>query len=255
MLVISDDQRKALRESALQTFIANMREHVKSFAPELCAAAGEAGVAAFVDDGVARAMALGQRQRGPVRLWLELGCTLGHRFDIDPQHRPIWPDDDPETLPMPFAQHLHENSAAYVTACLGGDRAILLRAIRGVLARSLKPVGEVEGHVLATLQLVWPERLDFAGEAPLRALIETTAQSAEKADLRSPEGRTLCAALGVCFGAGFLDDPLYPWLAARLIGPESDPAPEAVRIDETMKALRFYAEEAARFLAASGGAQ
>jgi hypothetical protein len=49
------------------------------------------------------------------------------------------------------------------------------------------------------------------------------------------------ATLSLCFGVGVMDDPLYPFLHARLSGER----PEEERIERTLRGLRFYAARVA----------
>lgn len=237
MLVLSSAQRSVLRNDVLSRFKAEMCQHIRAFAEERIEAAGDDALRLFVDRRVDEAIALGVRQRGPVRSWLELSVILGARFDRDPQHTPLIPDIEAKDWPMPFAQRLHANALAYITACFGADRAIVGRVIGHAITQDLPRTGDVEGFLLDTVHHVWPERIEFAGPGPIHALAPAAEDAAAQCGLVSPRGRLLAATLCLCFGAGVMDDPLYPFLHARL----AEDRPEEARIERTLRGLRTYA--------------
>lgn len=241
MLTLTSAQQSALRKDMLARFKARMGAHIRAFAEDRIAAAGDDGLRLFVDRRVDEAIAFGLRQRGPVRCWLELSVVLGAGFERDPQHAPLLPDIDAQQWPMPYAQRLHANASAYLRECFGADRAILGRVIGQVVTQELPRAGDVATFLLDTVRDVWPERIEFAGAGPLRALAPAAEQAATQAGLVSSRGRLLAATLCLCFGAGVMADPLYPFLQARL----AEDRPEAERIERTLKGLRIYAAQVA----------
>lgn len=248
MVKIREEQRVALGDNVLREFHNAMEKHIAAFAPERVRVAGPAATAEFVADGIAAARDRGLNQRGPIRCWLEIMVVLGHDFDTDPQYRALLPELDPAMFPMPFAQRLHRNVGRYLDACFGPDRAYLGRAIAGAAEAPVLASGDTAKDVIAGLRLNWPEKLEVTGPEPLRALAATTDEEAARIGLSSPEGRSLMGTLGVCFGAGVLRDPLYPWLHRRLTAE----SPESDRIEKTLTALKNYASRAAQRLATGG---
>jgi hypothetical protein len=149
---------------------------------------------------------------------------------------------------MPFAQRLHRNVGQYLETCFGPDRIYLGRAIAAAAKTPVLSSGDINKDMTVGLRLHWPQKLAFTGEENLWALAAEMDAEAVRIGLASPEGRSLTGTLGLCFGAGVLRDPLYPWLQKRLISE----APENERIDKTLTALQNYAERAAKRLAPKG---
>jgi hypothetical protein len=246
LLKIREKQAERLRAGVLQNFRIAMAEHLTQFAPDRVSAAGPEGVAAFVAKGIDAAREEGLRQRGPVRMWLEIMCVLGHGFNTDPQYRGLRPDLDPETFPMPFAQRLHRNVLEYIQQCFGPDRMYLARAVSRALDTASWVRGSSARGLINAVEALWPEKLAVTGTEPIAELSAAMDSEAQRIGLVSAEGRSLMGVLGVCFGAGILNDPLYPWLHARLTADK----PENERIERTRSALKIYAEQAAQGLVA-----
>lgn len=221
-----------------------MLAHLRGFAPELHRVAGEAGFSRLIDVGLTKAASYGFEQRGSIRLILEIMCMFGQDFDADPQYRRLWPHGDPAAAPMVFADRLHGNVCDYLERCVGGARQILLSAIDAMLSTPIAPVGDLDAYLRHLLESVYPQKYAYLAEDDLRDLIALCHGLSAHVAIMSPTGRTLVVLLAVCFGCGFIEDPLYPWISARLRGD----GPEHRRIDKTLSVLRIYATTAAKNL-------
>jgi hypothetical protein len=247
MLVIRDTQLDALRASALEKFKSDLLDHYQIFAPEIFAVDGEEGFKAFIDLGIEKTEQHGLRLRGPVRLFIDVMCILGRDFDTDPQYRRLWPEDDPAVMPMPFAEHLQANLHDYLEQCVGADKALLADAIEAMIPAPLSLSSGVGDFVFQTLPIVYPTKYAYIGETNLRDFSARCGDEVKAANILSPAGEVLVTILAISFGCGFLENPLYPWVAKRLL---SD-APEDERIDKTLSALRVYGTETAKNLRAA----
>jgi hypothetical protein len=154
------------------------------------------------------------------------------------------PHGDPAAAPMVFADRLHGNVCDYLERCVGGARQILLSAIDAMLSTPIAPVGDLDAYLRHLLESVYPQKYAYLAEDDLRDLIALCHGLSAHVAIMSPTGRTLVVLLAVCFGCGFIEDPLYPWISARLRGD----GPEHRRIDKTLSVLRIYATTAAKNL-------
>ena len=244
MVFISETQLDALREYALSNFKRDLLDHYQVFAPEIFAIVGEEGFKEFIDLGIEKTERRGLRLRGPVRLFVDVMCMLGRDFDTDPQYRRLWPEVDPAVMPMPFAEHLHANLRDFLDRCVGADKALLASAIEDMINTPLTLNSGASDFVFETLPYVYPAKYTYIGETNLRDFLACCGDEAKAANILSPAGEVLVAILALSFGCGFLENPLYPWVAKRLLSA----APEDERIDKTLSALRVYGAETAKNL-------
>ena len=239
MLKFRRPQLDALGQVALATYRSELLEHYRVFAPELFRVAGDEQFRAFIQYGTDKALGIGLRLRGPMRLFLDVMCILGQDFDIDTQYPPLWHEGDPAEIPLPFAQRLRANFADFVDRCVGADRVIQVGALQGVLSMPLDPDGSFRIWIRGALADIYPEKLDYMGEDNFTALLDACDETAASASVVTPRGRLLIVILTVTFGVNFLSNPLYPWVAKRLLAD----APEDARVEKTFSALRIYSAE------------
>ena len=239
MLNLKSQQFDQFADGALAAYRRELLGHCEDFAPELWRVAKEAGLRQFILTTTDEAMALGLQQRGPMRLFVELSLCLGQGFRTDPQHQALWPEgDDPATMPMPFAQQLHDRAGRYLEACVGPQQERLLPALRNLLSMSWDPGEPFVAWTRQRLQAVYPEKFEALGDDALQGLIQACDARAAEARITSARGRLLIVVLALAFGVNVLDNPLYPWVARRLL----TDAPEGERVEQTLDALRLYVQ-------------
>jgi len=242
MLRMNATQVSELSQQALDKAKENFREHLIGFAPERSRAAGDDGLKRYIDAGVSAALTRGLWQRGPMRLWLETGVILGASFAADPQYARLIPEIDPREFPMPFAERLHRGVSDYLATCFGPARSTLQRVLRDLADVDIDASMGRADKFIAELARIWPEKLEWTREAPLNELFRHAEANAVRLGLDTPDGRALCAVLSVSFGADFADDPLCPWLHARL----DAEATARARVAGVKGALKTYYKAAAR---------
>jgi len=238
MLIIRKEQTQAFAAYSESEFRRDMSSHLQDFAPELFAIVGADGFSKFIDLGLVKARRYGMTLHGCVRHLLDVMCLLGQDFDRDPQYRRLWPEGDPAAMPMAFSERLHGNVRAYFDQCIGPDQALLADAIEAMLRAPLVPSGDVDAFVRETVRAIYPQKYAFIGEENLGDFFARCREVAASARLASAEGYTTVVLLALCIGSEFLENPLYPWVAARL----STDAPEEERLARTQFALRAYGE-------------
>jgi hypothetical protein len=79
-LIIRSEQLQALETSAERAFQTELLQHLKRYAPRLCAHLGDSALQPIVASQIKRSRASGLTRRGPVWLFVELTCTLGSGF-------------------------------------------------------------------------------------------------------------------------------------------------------------------------------
>lgn len=235
MLVIRKEQLKVFEAEAERAFAAHLIEHIAGFAPELFGVAGESGVHAFVHIGLERAERYGLTNRGPIRFYIELMCSLGIDFDTDPQlpwARDILNGTSDQTS---RADELFASSARYFEEVIGPDDAFAVRAIRQFLQVGLTKFQTespgCEDEILWMMDWIYPEKFSHTGDAALRRLLARCSASGRSLGLTDNFGTALLGTLMYAFGHGVLDDPLYPWVAKTLRDEQiANPADRAERL-------------------------
>jgi hypothetical protein len=244
MITIRPAQMKTFEDAALRQFEDDMVSHLKAFAPEHCAAIGDDAVRQVVRTGMDKAQRYGLTNRGPVRFFLELKILFGSEFDTDP-HLPwaLQTLNDPK-LPeqMAKADRLYERFLKYEQEVAGPNSENALEALRRTRAQridDLPPLGRpFETEVLARLRSVYPAKCAYVGEPRLRALLVFSQQLAEKHALLAGPAVALFTGLAFALGHGFIQDPLYPWVADTL---GNDAIPEmSKRVERVHSKMMTY---------------
>ena len=225
MLTIRPDQMQVFREAAQLSFEESMVEHLAEFSPPLYAALGAAQMRKVVRFGVTRALRYELTLRGPVRQYLELMLMFGSHFDTDPQY--AWAGNvlrDIKSGPqMARAERLFEKTMDYRRAVAGADDAHTLAALHRVaeLARRQYQFApqQTEAAILDEIARIYPQKHDWLGEAPLRALIAGAVKIARQNGLERARDSVLMSVLMLAFGHGCCDDMLYQWIGRTLNDP------------------------------------
>lgn len=232
MLTIRQDQMQVFRDAAQLAFEDSMVEHLAAFSPPLFAAIGAERMRKVVRFGVTRSLRYELTLRGPVRQYLELMLLFGSHFDTDPQY--AWAGEvlrEVKSGPqMARAERLFEKTMEYRREVAGAADVHTLAALHRVAELSTRQYQfaplQTEAAILAEIARIYPQKLDWSGEAPLRALIAGAIRIARQNGLERPRDSMLMSVLMLAFGHGCCDDMLYQWIGRTL----NDPAingPEA----------------------------
>jgi hypothetical protein len=247
MLRTSESQMGLLRASAREAFVKEMAAHLARFALHHHRVIGEDGLRTVVLFGLDRAAVHGFTWRGPVRLYLELMFIFGSRFDTDPQ-LPSWAAEvlrDRDTCQMERARTLYEGVMNYLDQVAGEEdrhaAAALSRLAR--FAGTPPPVREVQladDDLFGLMRSVYPEKYEYLGKAPHRALIAEAKRLAAAESVASVRGHTLFCLLMFSMGHRFHDDPQYPWIE-RALRDEGVPPGDA-RADRLAQQVKVYCD-------------
>lgn len=246
-LTIRKEQFDALQGQARRSFASELEVHLAEYAPQLCAAAGDANVRKFVSAGLERAKAHGFARRGPKKLYVDLMASLGWAFDSDPLHP--WataalaePDEDE----MARSGRLYKSAIEYLDGVAGPDMSLAIEALqRGSKATFSDFLGAnaTADSILNQFHVIYPQKYDAGGPAAMRTVLQGAAAEAKRLKMASREGAVLLASLMFAFGHGVTSDPLYPWVLSTLEnGTEAD-APQ--RIEKLAARTKAYMAAAA----------
>ena len=186
-----------------------------------------------------QAAGYGFRQRGPVRLYLELMVLFGSRFATDPQYpwaAAILADQDAASQ-MRRARTLHRHVLKYRQAVAGPGDGWTLRALRNIRAWAAGPIDFAPDRLVPTMldvcTAIYPEKAAYVGHEALTALIRKGGQGARNQRFTSPRAMALVVVLMLAFGHGCGTDPFYPWITRTLRDERfTDPAARAARLEQ-----------------------
>lgn len=239
MLQIRQSQRDVFRSKARERFEREMALHLTQRSPFHARVLGDPGMLAAVRFGIERAGRRGFTLRGPVRLWLELMFLFGGRFDEDPllpaQTARLLDCRDPDRQ-MQTAERMHAIACDLLARISGPDNAYNRAALAQVerLAADPAPLPRdgLEDRLLADFVATHPQKVEVLGESAHRRLIAQTLEQARRLGVTSTRGLALFPVLAFIVGAGFADDPLYPWISRTLTDPRRpDPDQRAARLE------------------------
>jgi hypothetical protein len=222
MLVIRQAQVDALRQVALDRYIAETQVHLRAFARRHCEVIGEQAVRSVIVDGITRASKHGFTDRGPVRLYIELMFMFGSAFDTDPQW--TWAANalaDPDRIDaIARAERLHRAALDHLDAIAGPGHRDTLNALRRVRGAAGRPMGfgteDLRVGLAAKMAALYPEKCAAIGAAAIDRLIDSGLATARRVGMGCFRGEVLCCVLAFALGHGFADDSLYPWVGRTL---------------------------------------
>lgn len=220
MLVIRQQQMEVFRRASLAAFEDEMVVHSREFSPRLCEVLGEEHLRVALRDAMVRAGDYGFTNRGPVRLFIELGFLFGSAFDTDPQYP--WaetilrrPDDQ-----MQRADELVEKTLDYQDKVSGPGATNTRNALSELSLMATQPVPfsshDFAHGMLKEMKRVFPQKSIYVGDSSLRQLIGEGTGEARRFQFSTVRGEALLVTLMFAFGHGCTCDPLYPWIARTL---------------------------------------
>jgi hypothetical protein len=254
-MIIRSEQIETLRAYASDTFVAEMAEHLQSFAPKVCEVVGEPGVRRIAESGIERARNYGLTNRGPVRFFLELTCILGVGFDTDPQvpwaaetlnERSIQTD-------MLRADRLYERMVVYLDHVAGPNNQYATEALERALNfnhQAAPQEGWSQQAMMNVMAHMHPQKYEFIGEDVAAAIVRNAATQAEIYGLPAQRGAAaLLAGMQFAMGYRICEDPFYPWIAATLKDPRTVDGEH--RLDRLASKLRTYGKHVLAYVTQS----
>jgi hypothetical protein len=240
MLIIRQNQMDVFRKLALAQFEEAMLAHSKSFSPHLCEVIGDDQLRTVVRTALDRAGRYKFTNRGPLRLFIELGFLFGSGFADDPQYP--WASEILRSTDgqMCRAEKLHAKSTEYLEIVSGPDNHYTNQALErlSVAARERRhrplPARDQFGiTMLQEMARIFPQKSEYVGHDALEALISEGVAEAARHRLPSVLGEGLVVILMFAFGHGCTQDPLYPWISRTLNDQMTvDPADRADRLEK-----------------------
>ena len=241
MLLIRQKQMDAFKQGALRTFENSMLTHCFEFAERHCDAIGQERLRQVIRLGIERASDYGLTLRGPVRFYIEMMFMFGSSFDSDPQYPWVSAILKDENLPdqMQRADALYDKEMEYFTTVFGPNGEYALAALRAIPGFAKSPLAitteNFASRMLAQLKQLYPEKCNYIGDECLQNVIQEATEMAETHQFLNPRSLALFVVLMFAFGHGFMDDPLFPWIAHTLNDPKlSAPEDKSRRLEERM---------------------
>jgi hypothetical protein len=242
MLMIRHEQMNALGHDLLLRFEAEMVRHGEVFSPRLSEVIGKEQLRLAVASAIRRAGEYGFTQRGPVRLFIELGMLCGSAFDTDPQHRLLGDVLRAPGGQMSRAERMHGIFVEYLDTVCGADNANVTRALENLMLFARTEVMNFpdgfEAAMLRHIEAIFPRKAEYVGPSGMRQLMRHAVALARSVGFSTHRQDALVVALMMGFGHGCAHDPLYPWIGRTLTDPlVVDPGRRAERLER--KALTW----------------
>lgn len=221
MWTIGKEQFEALSAACGAQFERDLNAHARGFAPELCQAAGEHGVNELVRLSIFGAHRYGWSDRELTQFYLELALSFGAGFVADPQYP--WLGElleDRLCSALTRARLIHAEVSRYLDSVMGVRGELSIRAyanFKAAFSSSRQFALPSRPTDLARLaEVIYPEKLKYLGPDRF-ASVQTLAERAiESFDVDPQHGSAVLVMAMLLFGAGVLDDPMYPWFNSVL---------------------------------------
>jgi hypothetical protein len=222
MWTIREDQLEILDRYQLQKFEDELVEHLQEFAPRHWKAIGDETGRGVIRLGFKQAERYGFTNRGPVRFYIEMMFMFGSFFDTDPQYP--WAarvlNDQEGMSQMVRADRLYDEMRNYWVAVAGPKNQFMFAALRKLSqARAedyLDPLVPLEDCLFAGLNSIYPQKSEYLGEPPLRALLKKTLELGNRLGFSANDQVCLLTALTFFLGHECARDPLHGWIGRRL---------------------------------------
>jgi len=251
-MIIRSEQFEILESYAKASFVTEMADHLRSFAPKICEVVGEPGIRQIAETGIQRAQGYGLTGRGPIRFFLELTCSLGDGFDTDPQLPWVAEtlNDDSILSDLLRADLLHKRMVVYLDHVAGPGNQFSTTAIEKALSFNYHyapPEGWSQQAMMNVMEQIHPQKYEFIGDNVAAVLVRNAANHVETCSLSAQEGATvLIAGLQFALGHRICEDPYYPWIAATL--KDSRIVDGEHKLDRLATKLRTYGRHALDYL-------
>jgi hypothetical protein len=231
-----------------RAFEADLANHFFRYYPAECRRAGRDQVLKMVQLGIDRAFVHGYETEREIGLYLNLMVILGCALDRDPQIPWALEQLNDFSIDDPFAriQRAFRSTVRYLEQCFGAENGQMARTLVRLRDFDLKQAPQSEGlqfqdDLCVLLQYFCPHKYAVQGEEANRALVWEGLERAEEYGIESSRGLTVYITLMFLLGAGFDQDPLYPW-AGQVLRDRSLPD-ENTRVAELHGAAMKYVAE------------
>jgi hypothetical protein len=218
LLVIRDEQMGILGRVPRIAFEAELANHFTRHYPAECGRAGREQVLKMVRLGIQRAFAHGYGSQREVGVYINLMVILGQAFDRDPQIPWAIEQINDLSIDDPFdrIKRVFQSTLTYLEQCFGGANGQMVRTLVRLRDFDLKRAPQSEGlqfqdDISRVLQYFCPQKYVFQGEEANRSLVQEGLDGAEQYGIENSPGLTVYITLMFLLGAGFDQDPLYPW--------------------------------------------
>ncbi|HLJ87062.1 MAG TPA: hypothetical protein VKZ53_09570 [Candidatus Angelobacter sp.] len=222
MWTIRQQQLDAFHRQHLLQFEDSMALHLSQFAPKHWRVIGDQTGREVIRFGIDQAKRYGFTNRGPVRFYLELMFIFGSYFDTDPQLPWIRPLLNPaeNANQMVRADRLFAAFNQYIARVRGLKHEYFIAALKRLLTVPLESLliagTPLEDCAVRAFEAIYPEPLEYLGEAALRTVIRRNFATGQSYGLTDDKALLLMVGFGCFMGHGFANDPLCGWIGRRL---------------------------------------
>lgn len=222
-MIIRDAQIKILERASVDSFVAELCEHCREYAPELLGSINDEQLEAAVRHGIAAAENYGFDKRGPVRFYVDMMIAFGSGFDTDPQYP--WAAEilaNPEGMTqMELSEALHNKATEVFAIVFGPESAHSNEALEKMLGKVKEGISfKREGfrqEMLSLFKDVHPMKYDLVGEEGLKSLIDfAISRGDERYGFKAPRSMALMTMMMFALGHKFDQDPFHAWVAHSL---------------------------------------
>ena len=247
MLVIRRSQLEVLGIQSRVRFEQKLVDHFLRVYPRECRQAGGAEqVRNLVRNGIDHGLRRGFTAESQIGLFVALRFIVGAGFDRDPQIP--WAAeilDNPSIRNLDLRIHLvYDRALQYLEYTAGEDCEHVVRAMIRLrdwdLATAPATGAGWSGAMLELLRGLYPQKIDYQGEAANGRLIADGLAKSESYGIGTASGAALCVILMFMLGSEFDGDDLHPW-AARVLSDKAI-SNQADRIVELYRASRAHLE-------------
>jgi hypothetical protein len=218
LLVIRNEQLSILGRVPRNAFEAELARHFTRHYPAECRRAGSDQVIKMVRLGIQRAFVHGYTTQREIGLYVNLMVILGSAFDCDPQIPWALEQLNDLSIDDPFdrIRRTFQSTVRYLEQCFGAENGQMARTLVRLRDFDLKSAPQSEGldfqdALGGVLRYFCPHKCDVQGEEANRALVREGLDRAEEYGIESSRGLTVYITLMFLLGAGFDQDPMYPW--------------------------------------------
>jgi len=212
----------AVKDPAWERYESAMLAHLAKSFPVDMGLLGTENAVAVIAFGAARAQSYGLSSARQLCRYTNLMIGLGSRFDVDPQlpwAAPILRSTSRKDRDA-VLDDLSERAATHLMAVSGLKGMIYARALARARTRKLETLPGIsprgaEEELVSLFASIYPEKARLV-EGTLGLFVRVAAIGARRYQLGEGQPFTLYALLMFILGAGFDDDPQFPW-ATRVL--------------------------------------
>jgi hypothetical protein len=252
-MLIRSEQFKILQAYANTGFVGEMADHLRSFAPKMCEIVGVPGVRNIAESGIQRARDHGLTNRGPIRFFLELTCSLGAGFDTDPQLPWVTETLSDTSIQSDLlrADCLYKRLVVYLDYVAGPNNQYSIGAITKALnfnhLSAPTEGGWSSRAIMKEMSRLHPQKYTFIGDDAAAEIVHNAEARAKTFELSDQPGATMVlAGLQFTLGHQIFEDPFYPWINATLNAPRT--ADGGHKLNRLASKLRTYGTHALNYL-------